>query len=56
MDEHCCTWTEDENGPWDTACGESYEINDGTPEDNNMAFCCFCGKALKQKLFEGGDE
>ena len=45
-----CEWgpTTDGNdhGDWSTGCGYEYTINDGTPKENGMAFCCFCGGKL----------
>lgn len=46
MDE-TCTWTEDEDGVWDTACGNRFEIMNGTPTENELAFCPYCGKGLE---------
>jgi len=43
-----CTWKSDEEGNWTTSCGELYCIIEGTPEENKMKFCCFCGRSLKQ--------
>lgn len=42
-----CRWRQDEDdGAWDTTCGERFEIIDGTPQENGMKFCCYCGKEL----------
>ena len=46
-----CAWSEQENGPWLSACGEDFNLEDGTPVENKMKFCCWCGKPLKEKLF-----
>jgi len=35
---------------WSTDCGQVFVLNDGTPGDNNMKYCCFCGKKIKQLL------
>jgi hypothetical protein len=44
-----CIWYEDgDGGPWATGCKNYFEIIDGTPEDNGMKFCCYCGKPLEQ--------
>lgn len=43
-----CTWTQDCDGFWETACGEAFDFVDGTPAENGMRFCCYCGKPLKQ--------
>jgi len=34
---------------WDTGCGNTFHLEDGTPGSNGMRFCCFCGGRL------GGD-
>jgi hypothetical protein len=50
-----CTWSQDEDGAWETACGEMFCMVDGTPSDNHMAYCCYCGLSLKEKAYpEGG--
>jgi len=42
-----CTWVEDD-GEWSTDCKHDFVLNEGTPEENDMIFCCFCGKRLAQ--------
>ena len=44
-----CTWTEDEDGAWDTDCGNRFEFNDGGPTNNHFTHCPYCGKVLKEK-------
>jgi len=41
-----CKWEEEYDGPWHTECGESFDLNEGTPKDNGMKYCCYCGKKL----------
>lgn len=41
-----CEWTQDVDGSWDTECGNKFCIEEGTPKDNEMLFCCYCGAAL----------
>jgi hypothetical protein len=43
-----CRWAEDKNdeGLWNTSCKESFILNAGTPFDNKMNFCCFCGRVI----------
>lgn len=56
-DKPKCTWTDDEGGCWDTSCGHRFVVNDGTPSENSMAYCCFCGKEIEEVLPEPeGDE
>lgn len=42
-----CEWRE-EDGVWSTDCGGDFEINEGTPAENRMGFCCYCGKPIIQ--------
>jgi len=55
-----CTWQQDgdsDSGVYGTSCGRYFNIEDGTPEDNRMAWCCYCGKKLAQELItENEDE
>ena len=46
--EAVCTWTEDANGIWHTDCGEAFEIQTGSPGQNGLRFCCFCGRKLAE--------
>ena len=43
---HTCDWREDEDGNYWTACGRGFSITEGTPKQNGMKFCCYCGKPL----------
>lgn len=43
-----CVWSEEEDGNWDTGCGGMYSIITGTPEENEMKFCCYCGAKLRE--------
>mgnify|MGYP001569344614 CR=1 FL=1 len=44
-----CSWSEDENGTWGTGCGHEFEImNNDTPSENDMAYCCYCGKHIRE--------
>ncbi len=48
-----CGWTrtpsivEDED-TWTTLCGNVWMFEEGTPQDNGMKFCCYCGRPLVQ--------
>ena len=46
-----CHWTEDGDGNYDTDCGQAFCMTDGTPEENHMKFCCYCGKALESVAY-----
>ena len=42
-----CEWTHnDDDGFWETACGEAWRFDDGGPAENSMHFCHSCGKSL----------
>lgn len=51
-----CDWTqENDEGSdvWATTCGKLFCLNEGSPTENKMRFCCYCGKTLREFLFEG---
>lgn len=45
-----CEWevTDPEFGMWETSCDNSFLINVGSPIQNDMRFCCYCGHPLKE--------
>lgn len=45
-----CEWREDDPNTdlWETECGKAYGINEGSPTENRMNFCCFCGKKIAE--------
>jgi hypothetical protein len=45
--EQYCTWEWLEQDVWATSCTNLFVLNDGTPADNKMKYCCYCGKELK---------
>jgi len=45
-----CQWMYDDNGFWQTTCEEAFCIEDGTPKDNGMRFCVYCGKPLAEVI------
>lgn len=49
MDE-TCTWTKDPDGYWATDCGEAFEIAAGSPDQNGLRYCCFCGLPLVEVI------
>ena len=54
-----CTWWQDgdsDSGTYSTSCGHYFSITDGTPEDNKMSHCCYCGKKLVQELITEDDD
>ena len=51
-----CAWTEDDNGCWETDCGGAFGIDEGTPSENGMRFCCYCGRPLEGQAWTESDE
>ena len=44
-----CIWTEQEQGSyWSTSCRKDFSLIEGTPFENEMHFCPFCGKSIAQ--------
>ena len=44
-----CQWTEDGEA-WATQCGDYFQIENGTPEDNRMVFCPHCGRPITTEV------
>lgn len=42
-----CTWTEDDDGYYETSCGEMHVFITGTPSENHYKFCPYCGLELR---------
>ena len=43
-----CKWKYDDYlDTWDTQCGESFMLNVGTPTDNSMNYCPYCGHEIR---------
>ena len=52
-----CGWTQDSDGSaWATGCGHLFDVNDGTPKENGMCWCCFCGRELKQTPYTDDEQ
>jgi hypothetical protein len=48
--DNACLWTYDENHDYyETECEHAFCIIEGTPKDNDMKFCPYCGKEIKTK-------
>lgn len=50
-----CMWRE-YDGAWEASCGHDFFLNDGTPAENNMRFCCFCGRHLVERVETDEDD
>ena len=54
-DKMKCTWTRHSgDDPWSTSCRNAFTLEDGSPSDNGMEFCCYCGKPLEEMTDEDG--
>lgn len=41
-----CLWTYNPDGYWQTACGDQFCITEGTPAENRMRYCHYCGRQI----------
>lgn len=47
-----CEWREDDEGVWDTACGQRFVfMAEEGPVANGMRFCCYCGECLRETQY-----
>jgi hypothetical protein len=52
-----CIWTEDDDGVWDTECGNKFELISGeAPLRQRIKFCPYCGKAIRQSTTAGDEQ
>ena len=49
-----CAWGKDEDGIYQTDCGECFVFNDDGPKENGFKFCPYCGKTLKSSPTQTG--
>jgi len=54
-----CRWLQDgdgDSGTYMASCNQRYfSVVDGTPKDNHMTHCCYCGKPLVEVPIEPED-
>ena len=43
-----CTWTENEDGVYETNCDNMFVFNDGGPVENGFRYCPYCGLELSE--------
>lgn len=49
--ESKCKWTQEagyDDQCYHTSCGNAFYMNDGTPKENDMEYCCFCGEEIDE--------
>jgi hypothetical protein len=49
--KNSCDWINN-NSYWETQCGLAYQCLEGTPKENGMLYCPFCGGKLLEKKKE----
>ena len=52
-----CHWVQEGNddNTWESDCGNTFCINDGTPKQNDLRFCPFCGLPLVEVVSDEQD-
>lgn len=43
-----CEWVVDDDGNYQTSCDHTHTITNGTPSENDMRYCCYCGARIKE--------
>lgn len=43
-----CDWEENEDGWWNSDCGNAFEFSNGSPIYNEFKCCPYCGKTLTE--------
>jgi len=51
-----CDWEENEDGWWNTDCGNAFEFTDGSPIYNEFKCCPYCGKTLTETPYSEEDD
>lgn len=57
-----CRWSENEDGNWDTDCGECFVFETDGPKENRAKWCPYCGRRIEpvgffqQNVKSGGTE
>jgi len=46
--EEVCEWVKDDDGCYDTQCGNKFYFDCGDVKDNGAVFCQYCGKPIKE--------
>ena len=49
-----CVWSVEDTdyNCYETDCGKSFILNDGDVKDNELIYCCFCGKKIEEEKIE----
>ncbi len=51
--KNICVWSQDsENSDiWLSGCGKVFVLNEGTPQENQVKYCVYCGKTVEQEPY-----
>ena len=52
MGDQCIWKKHSEHGMWDTECGNSFKLVEGVPVKDEMNFCPYCGKGLREESLD----
>ena len=54
-EDRVCEWVPEEGESyWHTSCGDDFILVDGTPEENHIIYCHYCGGRVTIKESEAG--
>jgi len=54
-EDNVCEWVPEEGESyWHTSCGDDFILVDGTPEENHIIYCHYCGGRVTIKESEAG--
>lgn len=45
-----CHWIYDDLDVWITSCGQEFNLEDGSPTDNSIRFCPYCGNGVEWEI------
>ena len=46
QDAAMCKWSVDDDGIWNTDCGNAFFFDSDGPHENGFKFCPYCGKGM----------
>ena len=48
-----CVWSQDseDSDIWLSSCAKAFVLNVGTPKENQVKYCVYCGKLVEQKTY-----
>ena len=47
----CCVWQADDEGTYETSCGQAFVFTCDGPRENGARFCMYCGKRLEARVY-----